>query len=48
MRSQLCKINIVKFHNFMKASRKQSCEILQVKVHQQNKILESAPFPVRF
>ncbi|AGV18549.1 hypothetical protein N646_2739 [Vibrio alginolyticus NBRC 15630 = ATCC 17749] len=44
----MCKINIVKFHYFMKASSKKSCKILQVKVYQQNKILESALFPVRF
>lgn len=37
----LCKIHIVKFHNLMKASSKFLCEILQVKVHQQNKMLKS-------
>ena len=36
-----CKIHTVKFHNLMKASSRFCCEILQVKVHQQNKMLKS-------
>ncbi|MEK0272322.1 hypothetical protein WM008_21980, partial [Vibrio vulnificus] len=46
--SCICKINNVKFHNFMKASLRKLCEILQVKLHHQNKILKSALKLVRF
>lgn len=44
----MCKINIVKFHYFMKSSSKKSCKILQARDRKQDKMLESARFTVRF
>ena len=44
----LCKIDGVNFYYFMKASKIYFCEILQLKVHYQNKKLKKRTKKARF